>query len=382
MHLSAKLGELMRKRRLSSDSLAIERPSLITATAERLRRAITEKRWSEALPSERKLTELMQVSRPTLRAALKILLEEGRITALARRKYLLKVLPRKQKASQVGKIVLLSPFTLEELEIRIPAVFTWIDYLRELLTRANYTFEIECRRACFSQKPQRALEGLATESAPDCWLLYRSTPVMQEWFASHRLHHIVLGSTFAASPVSSIDLDFDAICRHAAQQMGRLGHRHVAYLTQKTRLAGDESSKREFARACEQFRSHPMTSLALEHDGTREGACRIIDQFLKLKPRPTAILSAYTQQTISIVSRLLQRNCQIPNDVSVVCRDNHPVLGFVSPSLARYEWNQRTYASKLFRLIQSVLHNGPDYAMKVRLVPEYIAGESLASPGA
>lgn len=370
----------MRKRPLPSDSLAIERPSLITATADRLRAAISEHRWAEALPSERKLAELMQVSRPTLRAALKILLEEGRIVPIARRKYLLRAIPNKPQAQRGAKIVLLSPYTLEELEIRIPAVFTWIDYLRELLTRANYSFEIECSRACYSNKPQGALSNLTAESSSDCWLLYRSTPAMQEWFGQHSLHHIVLGGTFPDTRASSIDLDFDAICRHAVLQMGRLGHRSITYITQKTRLAGDESSKRTFVQACSEFKSGPISSLVLEHDGTREGACRTVDQFLNLKTRPTAVLSAYTQQTISVVSRLLQRGCDIPGDVSVVCRDNHPVLSFVSPSLARYEWNQRTYASKLFRLVQSVLHNGPDYGMKVRLLPDFITGESLGAP--
>lgn len=370
----------MSGRNTSPELLAIKRTSLVTETAEHLRRALAARRWTDTLPGERTLAELMKISRPTLRAALQILVREGVLSVSARRKYRVQTRGEKRLVHTSGRVVLLSPYTLQELEIRIPPTITWIDHLRERLLRAQLEFEVVCRPSCYSGRPQKALELLARENTPDCWLLYRSTPAMRQWFIRRQQRHLVLGSVNQTEESSSVDLDYDATCRHAVGLFARAGHRAVALVQLKTGLPGDESSRETFLKACRERQPEPLTPFLLEHDGTREGACRAVDHLLQFNPRPTAILSAYPQQTISVFSRLIERGYRIPGDMSLISRDYHPTFDFLSPSLAYYKWSYRNYASKVFQTIQSILHHPLGYVIHARILPEFVNGVSLGLP--
>src|SRR5205823_3119842 len=68
-------------------SLAIPRPSLVEQAAETLRRALRNGTWVERMPGERELSRQLDISRPTLRAALEELRAEG----------WLKVMPGRQR---------------------------------------------------------------------------------------------------------------------------------------------------------------------------------------------------------------------------------------------------------------------------------------------
>ena len=56
-----------------------KRLSLSSQAADALRKAIAGNAWPEFLPSERRLCQLLQVSRPTVRTALGLLAQEGLI---------------------------------------------------------------------------------------------------------------------------------------------------------------------------------------------------------------------------------------------------------------------------------------------------------------
>src|ERR1043166_5451890 len=59
----------------------LSRPTVVAQLAEALRRTLQSGEWTTHLPSERELSERFGVSRPTLRRALQLLAEEGRVRA-------------------------------------------------------------------------------------------------------------------------------------------------------------------------------------------------------------------------------------------------------------------------------------------------------------
>lgn len=378
--MSPKKAKLTDKKSTTPElKLAVARPSLIQQAANRLREAIESNRWSDALPSERKLSEQLQVSRPTLRSALKILVSEGLIKNNPRRKNIILCNSRPTASKRSGKLVMLSPFTPDELYHRIPFVLQWLDGLRASLARKGLILEFAVQSSCYRKNSIRSLSRFIKYNEAECWLLLRSTKEMQEWFNANLIRHVVIGTPFIEARGPSIDFDQAATCQHAVAQMARLGHRRIAYLSEMPVLAGDIFSRKAFELACSDH-SKAINSVLMEHDGTREGVIKRLDQLLRLKQRPTAIFSVGTQQTLTVFTRLLQLGFTIPHDIAIISRDDHATLDFITPSLTRYQRNQETFAKRLFRLIQTVMeHAAEDFHSDVKLHPDFFLGESLST---
>src|SRR5688572_23334916 len=95
---------------MSSSSAPFEIPkrfSLSAQAAGSIRKAIDEGTWIEYLPSERRLCELFQVSRPTIRTALHLLAKEGLLDIRQGRRNRLLAAPRdghRQQSRLVGLV--------------------------------------------------------------------------------------------------------------------------------------------------------------------------------------------------------------------------------------------------------------------------------------
>lgn len=181
-------------------ALAIERPRLPSEVARRIVAELQQGRWTNYLPGERKLAEMLQVSRTSLRPALAELEKQGWLrTAHGCRRAIIGK-PGRGQAKPLGKtIVVLSPRSLENMD---PFIVFQLESLRELLTRRGMTLSIEVRPACYETDATGTLARLVSEVEASVWLLWLSTQSMQEWFLAKGVAHIVFGSAFHPTPAS------------------------------------------------------------------------------------------------------------------------------------------------------------------------------------
>lgn len=355
------------------EAISISRRSLPLEVAAALRQEIDRGRWSGVLPGERRLTQILQVSRTSLRPALEQLEKEGMLrNAHGKRREIVST-PQRRSPAGAGVVVLLSPFPLERIE---PSVLLQIELLRELLERPGLSFHIETRPSCYTKRPDGALRTLAADFPAAAHILWRSTRAMQAWFLKQKTPHVILGSSHF-SQAASVDLDHQATGRHAATTFFRLGHRRLAIIAPDSGLAGDLATVDGFTRAAAEAGCEASVLL---HDGTPEKIARSVDRLLSLEPRPTGLLSAGGVQTIAVVTRLLERGIRIPLEISVISRDYDPTLAYVHPRLARYQRPALKFARGIVRQIlhQFQPHGSP--ASVVRIFPDFHPGASLARP--
>lgn len=355
------------------------RKMLLSATVtQTLRTELEAGRWSGDLPSERKLCEILQVSRVTLRPALIELERLGWLcTEPGRRRRIAKQIAPSRTPAAGRNIVMISPLTLQRIE---PFVLLGLDHLRELLARGNMLLKTETRPECFGPSPARSLERLVRDVQADVWLLWHSTCEMQEWFHAQALKHVVVGSAFNPLRNPAVDLDHVATARHAAGSFARLGHRRVAVIVPDSNLAGDNGSIEGFSAGAAKFTGGALQVDVVRHDGSPEGLVRAIDRVMRFEPRPTGIFSAGGVQTIGIMTRLLQSGFQVPHDVSIISRDDDPALDFVSPSPARYFRPPIKFARGLFRLIKRQVTGFNLEPSTCFIFPDFLAKATLARP--
>jgi hypothetical protein len=249
---------------MSKTPLVLHRPSLIEHTASALRNGLRQGTWEGKLPGERELSQLLQVSRPTLRAALGILSKEGWLhveRGRARSILIQPAMPRRRDARSIG---LLSPVPLSEL---VPFASTWSECLRECLAKDGYElFTHLAGRWWDSASPERELEFLTEKKPAAVWVLFAGSEQIQRWFGQSSQVCVTSGSAHSGICLPSVDLDHRATCRHAAGRFLSMGHQRVVFLRQAPLSAGDLESEAGFLDA---FRSHPESiPMVAEHDGT------------------------------------------------------------------------------------------------------------------
>lgn len=360
--------------------LACRREPLPSTVVRTLVAALEAGQWTRELPGERKLCAILQVSRVTIRPALRELERLGWIENRPGTRRRIRRPSRPRPAPDVGgKVILLSPLPIQSIE---PFVLLGLDLLRELLARRDILFEIETRPECYGRRPEAAIERLGRDHHPRVWLLWRSTREIQASFHRRGVRHVVVGTAFDTVASPSVDIDHVATARHAAEAFGRLGHERLAVVVPTTTLAGDHASVDGFVAGAAEFEGGHLEVATVRHDGSPAGIFRAVDRMMRLGSRPTGLFSAGGVQTIGILTRLAQLGIRVPGEVSVISRDDDPTLDFVTPAPARYFRPPIKFARGVFRQIERQLAATRPAPFAHLILPELLPKSTLARPGA
>lgn len=349
---------------------APERVPLAARAAEVLRAAIRAGEWSGWLPGERSLSERLGVSRPTLRVALGELRREGWVdVAQGRRRRIL----RGGGGAQRRVVALLVPEPLEGLPAQV--VF-WIDRLRERLEGAGWQMETHCDRACYSGRPERALERRVGPTNAGVWLLLRTTERAQRWFVNRGVPCVLAGTCHGGIDLPAVDVDLRAVCRHAAGLLLGRGHRRIALLMHQGGQAGDVVSAAGFTSAFGGARHAGAEALVVRHDGSGADVRRCLEGLLRRTDRPTALIVARSAPALLVLTHLQRIGIGVPRDISLVARDDDHFLEHTSPELTRYRYDPSLHARRLFRLLMERA-GGMPRARRLYGMARLIEGETL-----
>lgn len=340
---------------------------------------ISSGKWNGWMPGERSLAEKLQVSRKTLRKALAQLQREGLIEPVHGHGN--RILANRQRVQHDPAadplVVLLTPDPLEEMR---PYTSLWVNHLKTLLGENGIRLHACSGRNYFSQHPARALEKLSRLHAASCWLLANSNKAAQTWFANRKMQCVIAGSCHPGIDLPHVDLDHYALCRHAAGLLLGAGHRRIALLYERSDRAGDLESEAGFVAGVRDSRHADAVALSAGHEKSPEHLCNALGRLLDQEEPPTALLVSNAAGYLTVVSYLALRGLRVPQDISVVSRDDDPFLAFLVPAPARYRCRPSLYAKKLLKLLLPKVRNEEIRSRSVRILPIYTSGKSLASP--
>ncbi|WP_146852572.1 substrate-binding domain-containing protein [Brevifollis gellanilyticus] len=348
------------------------RPSLITHSADFLREALMRGEWEDLLPSERTLCTRLRISRPTLRAVLTQLEREKVISPVENKKR--RILAAASTEKPVASSRLIALLTPVPAQLMPPFVLFWVDALRELLAEAGYQLEVHASAHCFTAKPAGGLKKLTQRVQAAAWVMFRSTPVMQHWFAEQGVPVIVAGSCAEDLDVASVDIDYRATCRHAAGMLKQKGHQRIALLLPDSSHGGDSESEHGFHEALSGTTATPF--VLRHHEGTSQ-LIDCLDEALRRKPAPTAFLVARSIHTLTVITHLLRMGHRLPRDFAVVSRDDDAFLDHVVPRITRYAADPAKFAKRLSKLVLELAQTGRTSTKPVRLMPDLKRGETV-----
>ncbi len=352
-----------------------QRVSLVTQTAELLRNAMTSGHWGSLLPGEIALCNELQISRVTLRAALEQLEREGwfRSGRGRRRQIDCNKVSGKGSASKT-LMVLLSPIPRQSMPA---SVILRLVALRERLESSGFQFELVTNSACYSSRPAKALEALHQDIRPACYILYLSTGAMQRWFSERKINCMITGSCHQNVDLPSIDIDYAAVCHHAVGRLAAAGRNRLALLMPQSDQAGNLESGRGFLAAGTQLARNQVHTAVAYHESTVESICRTIDRLIGGAPPYNGLLVAKPTHVITAICHLLRRGVRIPEDISVISRDDDPALDNLVPPVGRYQADPATFARQLARIAIHTINNGSRRHLSQRVMPTFTPGRTM-----
>lgn len=353
-----------------------QRQDLVSQTVGILRSEIAGGNWRQRLPSERQLISLLKISRPTLRLALQQLQQENLVAPVARLGY--RIISRRRTAGkqELRTVHLLSPDPLERL--RHQSQF-WIAELRQALLRDGRELLVHHGAHFARSGAVRALPKLVAQNAPGVWLLAHSTRAIQAWFEEKKVPTVIAGYPHHDIQLPSVCIDVEAACRHAVGTLVRLGHRRIAFFHEKTDRAGDLVSERGFERgvtvaACPELRAR-IVHYPSKHPDVITAALR---RLFYEKPWPTALIIGTALDYATASTHLLRSGYRVPQDVSLICREEDNFLPYLLPRPACYVYSPTWFAKRIYEHLQRLLSGQLTTVNPVRVVPDYQAGESVA----
>lgn len=345
--------------------------------AVQLRAELTKGTWRGWLPSERVLSRTLQASRNTVRAALEQLKAEGLLAPVRGLGNRVIDGAKSPAAPDLAKTVgVLIPEPIGRLR---PLIALWIDELKDLLIEEGYRLRIHAGRQYYQTNPARALDRLIGQHAHSAWVLTLSSEAMQRWFARRGAPCLVAGSTYPDIALPHYDLDYRAICRHAAGILLRAGHRRLALLNRESRRAGDVDSERGFLEGVSRSPHRDATAVIAYHRDDVDSVARALRTLFDQKNPPTALVVSNSYAYLSTASVLAQRGLRVPQDISLISRDDDPFLASLVPEPARYRVDPHSFAKKIVGSLLQLLNRSTSQRSPALLLPKFAAGGSTST---
>ncbi len=358
--------------------MALTRHLLRSDLLQDLKRNIADGLWNDSLPSERQLTDYYQVSRGTLRHALKSLQDQQVIKSVPGSGYIL--LRKVRRPSTRRKDVSIGLLIGRSDKNRTNRDRVWIPELQQRLSKREWNLHIHEGIPEVERSPKSGIAKLFNATNHDCWLLHTCKHAIQSEFQDAKGPSIICGSPFEGITLPSIDMDFRALGRHAAGAIIAKGHNHIGFISGKEPFPGD-------AKLLEGFRegisgsSRNVTLKIIRYSSPRHSYTSFFNRITTGRDSTTALFVDCPYQLLNLHNQAAKAGIGIPGYLSIVCRQGTDFLNYISPDTSRYEFNTKEMARKVHQEVESAVRGDSIRDHRVLVLPEFHEGKTLKSIG-
>lgn len=333
--------------------------------------------WKDHLPGERRLADLLQVGRDTVRLTLAELEHEGWLEpAVAGKRRRVAVGCRQSAAGEAKRlsIGMLSPHRLERLS---QPMLLEVDHIRRALADKGGSFEVYAPGWFESTRPGSRMADFLAGERRAAWILHRSSRPMQQWFAEAKVPCLVRGTPYEGIPLPFLDIDWQATARHAAGMLWRLGHRRIGIVTPPDRLRGVEAA----VKGAGEINEGDFVVVEVPENGTTTGIERVFLRTMRLRNRPTALITTRARQVATLFGCAARAGLRVPEDLSFVSLAREPFLDYLVPEVSGYLSDPAMVAKQVIRRLEQLVAGNISPGGNPWMVPKLVKGGSLAAPG-
>jgi DNA-binding LacI/PurR family transcriptional regulator len=249
-------------------------------------------------------------------------------------------------SGRTGMVGILGP-SLEDL---------WLQRLvaeagRELLARDRYALILD---AGGDPVRQRVLAGQLRDQQVDGLIVSPVDPLDPFWAElTKSLAVVSIGEALTgAEPAGEVLFDNRTGVSRALEHLHELGHRRIAVICPTGSPTND--------RPAELFVGVEAERLALEvaivnSPYELEDATRVADVMLSAVERPTAVFCFSDSIAYGVYAACRRLGLSIPDDVSVIGYDDHPVSALLAPPLTSFDWESERLAAAAVGMVLAAI---------------------------
>ena len=350
------------------------RASLADQATTALREFIRQGAWGDMLPGEHELARRLSISRPTVRAALARLADDGFIKIKKGCRTRLCATGRKNLAGAPPTVCLVVPSPRESGGF---GVHPLLMEMRAQFAVQGIGWEEVFDRTLGGRHPETRLAGIVNGRHHVCWLLVGASATIQRWFQQAKVATLVLGSCHEGIALPSVDVNYHAIGWHAAGCLAKNGHRKVAVVFPQSPLAGDLACLHGLTDYTRQ-QEKPISAIVVPTGSSRAGLLTSLDRLLRKSDPPTAVFCIHVADALMVMVYLLRSGRRVPQDISLLCRETHTSLDQGMPELTRYRSPVVKQAHHAVRIANGMLTGHHVTTTPNLIMPAFVPGGTLA----
>jgi DNA-binding transcriptional ArsR family regulator len=372
--LSKKVTRSRRVKSSAGNFSEFRRASVADQAAAALRESIRQGAWGELLPGEHELARRLSISRPTVRAALARLADDGVIAIRKGCRTRLCSGRKKNLSGAPPTVCLVVPSSRDSHGYSGHPVLM---EMRAQFAVQGIGWEEVFDRTLGGRHPEARLAGIVNGRHHVCWVLLGASATIQRWFQQARVPTLVLGSCHEGVELPSVDVNYYAIGWHAAGCLAKNNHRRVVIVLPHRPLAGDLACLHGVTEYIK-LRDKEISVVEVAAGPSRAGLVASLDRLLGKAPPPTAILCLHVAQVLIVLVHLLRSGRRVPQDVSLLCRETQTSLDLGLPEITRYRSPALKQAHHAVRVAQSMLAGHHVTTVPNLIMPAFVPGETLA----
>ena len=165
----------------------------------------------------------------------------------------------------------------------------------------------------------------------------------------------------------------------ALKHLLSIGHRHIGFIAGPKELNSARRRKEAFRAALRANGLHVRQEWIATGDMRVEGGHSAMQQLLRCRPRPTAVLASNDLMAIGALQAAHEAHIRIPRDLSLVGFDDVPIAAMVHPALSTIRHPRREVAARAFACLQQALR-GEEIETLEPLHPYLVLRKSTAPP--
>ncbi len=181
---------------------------------------------------------------------------------------------------------------------------------------------------------------------------------------------VMLGKpTVHVNEIMYVDNDNVKAAREITEHLLSIGHRQIAYIGGDLKFEVHKDREQGYREALQM--AGVQETLIFRESITKESGEKIVEQLLKMKHRPTAVVTTDELMCLSILSALYAKGLRVPEDIAITTFTDSLISELASPPLTTVNINPFQLGYEAAKSLVELLQD-PDMMKRNILVPTSI----------